>query len=169
MAHRAEKLDPMMRYPYPNWTPIGGWRIDPSLVYAHSLQESAFRTSVISSAGARGLMQVKPSTAQEMARARGSFLSTSDLDRPSVNLEYGQSYIEKLRDMNATGGLLPKVIAAYNAGPAPVTAGIAKSATMAIHCCLSNRSPIGKPAAMSRSSCATTGCTKSSAGKMAAA
>lgn len=116
----GEKLDPMMRYPYPNWTPIGGWRIDPSLVYAHSLQESAFRTSVISGAGARGLMQVKPSTAQEMARARGSFLSAADLDRPSVNLEYGQSYIEKLRDMNATGGLLPKVIAAYNAGPAPV-------------------------------------------------
>lgn len=117
----GEKLDPMMRYPYPSWTPIGGWRIDPSLVYAHSLQESAFRTSVISSAGARGLMQVKPSTAQEMARARGAVLSASDLDRPSVNLEYGQSYIEKLRDMNATGGLLPKVIAAYNAGPAPLT------------------------------------------------
>lgn len=116
----GEKLDPMMRYPYPNWTPIGGWRIDPALVYAHSLQESSFRTSVISSAGARGLMQVKPSTAQEMARARGAFLSASDLDRPSVNLEYGQSYIEKLRDMNATGGLLPKVIAAYNAGPAPI-------------------------------------------------
>ena len=116
----GEKLDPMMRYPYPNWTPIGGWRIDPSLVFAHSLQESAFRTSVISGAGARGLMQVKPTTAQEMARARGAFLSASDLDRPSVNLEYGQSYIEKLRDMNATGGLLPKVIAAYNAGPAPV-------------------------------------------------
>ncbi len=117
----GEKLDPMMRYPHPNWTPSGGWRIDPSLVYAHALQESAFRTSAISGAGARGLMQVKPSTAQEMARARGAFLSASDLDRPSVNLEYGQSYIEKLRDMNATGGLLPKVIAAYNAGPAPVT------------------------------------------------
>jgi soluble lytic murein transglycosylase-like protein len=66
-------------------------------------------------------MQVKPTTAQEMARARGAFLNAGDLDRPTVNLEYGQSYIEKLRDMNATGGLLPKVIAAYNAGPAPVT------------------------------------------------
>jgi soluble lytic murein transglycosylase len=117
---RGESVDPMARYPLPSWNPSGGWRIDPTLVYAHALQESAFRTSVISGAGARGLMQVKPSTAQEMARARGSFLSASDLDRPSVNLEYGQSYIEKLRDMSATGGLLPKVIAAYNAGPAPV-------------------------------------------------
>lgn len=118
---RGENLDPMARYPLPSWQPSGGWRIDPALVYAHTLQESAFRTSVISGAGARGLMQVKPTTAQEMARARGAFLSASDLDRPAVNLEYGQSYIEKLRDMNATGGLLPKVIAAYNAGPAPIT------------------------------------------------
>jgi soluble lytic murein transglycosylase len=35
-------------------------------------------------------------------------------------MEYGQSYIEQLRDMAQTGGLLPKVIAAYNAGPAPL-------------------------------------------------
>lgn len=118
---RGENLDPMARYPLPSWQPSGGWRIDPALVYAHTLQESAFRTSVVSGAGARGLMQVKPTTAQEMARARGAYLSASDLDRPAVNLEYGQSYIEKLRDMNATGGLLPKVIAAYNAGPAPIT------------------------------------------------
>jgi soluble lytic murein transglycosylase len=117
---RGESVDPMARYPLPSWKPTGGWRIDPTLVYAHALQESAFRTSVISGAGARGLMQVKPTTAQEMARARGAFLQASDLDRPSVNLEYGQSYIEKLRDSGATGGLLPKVIAAYNAGPTPM-------------------------------------------------
>ncbi|MDN8991504.1 transglycosylase SLT domain-containing protein, partial [Staphylococcus aureus] len=34
--------------------------------------------------------------------------------------EYGQRYLEALRDMRATGGLLPKVMAAYNAGPLPV-------------------------------------------------
>lgn len=111
----------MARYPMPNWEPTGGWRVDPALVYAHTLQESGFRTDVVSSAGARGLMQVRPGTAQDMARARGVSLSASELDRPQVNLEYGQSYLEKLRDMPATGGLLPKVIAAYNAGPTPVT------------------------------------------------
>jgi soluble lytic murein transglycosylase len=42
------------------------------------------------------------------------------LNSPSVNLEYGQSFIERIRDMSETGGLLPKVIAAYNAGPTPV-------------------------------------------------
>jgi soluble lytic murein transglycosylase len=123
MSHygpNSQNLDPMARYPNPNWTPSGGWRIDQSLVYAHALQESAFRTSVISSAGARGLMQVRPGTASDLARARGTGFSPSDLDRPSINLEYGQSYIEKLRDMGSTGGLLPKVIAAYNAGPTPL-------------------------------------------------
>jgi soluble lytic murein transglycosylase len=113
--------DALARYPSPTWTPTGGWRVDQSLVYAHALQESAFRTGVISSAGARGLMQVRPGTAQDMARDRGALFSPSDLDSPSINLEYGQSYMEKLRDMSATGGLLPKVIAAYNAGPAPVS------------------------------------------------
>lgn len=111
----------MARYPMPNWQPTGGWRVDPALVYAHTLQESGFRTDVVSSAGARGLMQVRPGTAQDMARARGISLRPSELDQPTVNLEYGQSYLEKLRDMPATGGLLPKVIAAYNAGPSPIT------------------------------------------------
>jgi soluble lytic murein transglycosylase len=111
----------MARYPMPNWEPSGGWRVEPALVYAHTLQESSFKTDVISPAGARGLMQVRPGTAQDMARARGISLAASELDRPSVNLEYGQSYLEKLRDLPSTGGLLPKVIAAYNAGPTPVT------------------------------------------------
>jgi hypothetical protein len=35
-------------------------------------------------------------------------------------MEIGQSYLEQLRDQPFTGGLLPKVIAAYNAGPTPV-------------------------------------------------
>jgi soluble lytic murein transglycosylase-like protein len=111
----------MARYPMPNWEPTGGWRVPPALVYAHTLQESNFRTDVISPAGARGLMQVRPGTAGDMARARGARFTASELDQPAVNLEYGQSYLEKLRDMPATGGLLPKVIAAYNAGPTPVT------------------------------------------------
>ncbi len=116
-----DQSNAMARYPMPNWEPTGGWRVTPSLVYAHALQESNFRTDVISPAGARGLMQVRPGTAQDMARARGAPFTASELDRPSVNLEYGQSYLEKLRDLPATGGLLPKVIAAYNAGPTPLT------------------------------------------------
>lgn len=124
MGHYGPSRDQsnaMARYPMPNWEPTGGWRVTPALVYAHALQESTFRTDVISPAGARGLMQVRPGTAQDIARARGASFVASELDRPSVNLEYGQSYLEKLRDMPSTGGLLPKVIAAYNAGPTPLS------------------------------------------------
>ncbi len=103
------------RFPAPDWRPDGGWRVDPALIYAHALQESGFRRDVVSSAGARGLMQVLPSTGSLMG------LSASDqLFVPSTNMEYGQRYLENLRDMGATGGLLPKVMAAYNAGPMPV-------------------------------------------------
>lgn len=123
MGHYGPSRDQssaMSRYPMPNWEPSGGWRVPPSLVYAHILQESSFRTEVVSAAGARGLMQVRPGTARDIARARGNSFTPSELDQPSVNLEYGQSYLERLRDMPATGGLLPKVIAAYNAGPTPL-------------------------------------------------
>lgn len=107
------------RYPAPqSWKPTGGWRIDRELVYAHTLQESQFRTNVTSPAGARGLMQVRPGTAGDIARARGTELGS--LSDPSTNLEYGQSYIESIRDRSETGGMLLKVIAAYNAGPTPV-------------------------------------------------
>nr|WP_278254113.1 lytic transglycosylase domain-containing protein [Sphingobium sp. BYY-5] len=103
------------RFPAPDWRPDGGWRVDPSLIFAHTLQESGFRTDVVSSAGARGLMQVRPGTAGDVGMT-----STSQLFVPSTNMEYGQRYLEALRDMSATGGLLPKVMAAYNAGPLPV-------------------------------------------------
>jgi soluble lytic murein transglycosylase len=108
------------RYPAPNsWMPQGGWRVDKSLVFAHALQESNFRVNVTSPAGARGLMQVMPATAQGISRRKGEAMVGS-LYAPATNMEYGQSYIEQLRDMSATGGLLPKVIAAYNCGPAPL-------------------------------------------------
>ena len=103
------------RFPAPAWRPDGGWRVDPALIYAHTLQESGFRRDVVSSAGARGLMQVLPSTGNLMGLA-----SSDQLFVPSTNMEYGQRYLESLRDMSATGGLLPKVMAAYNAGPMPV-------------------------------------------------
>jgi soluble lytic murein transglycosylase-like protein len=108
------------RYPVPAWTPQGGWRVDPALVYAHALQESQFRTNAVSPAGAVGLMQIMPNTAQLIARRKGEVIDRTQLNRPAVAFEYGQSYLEMLRDMPGTQGLLPKIIAAYNAGPGSV-------------------------------------------------
>jgi len=118
LAHNGpagKQPDSFARYPAPNWAPDGGWRVDPSLIFAHTLQESGFRTDAVSSAGARGLMQVRPGTGSDMGLA-----SAAQLFVPSTNMEFGQRYLEALRDMHATGGLLPKVMAAYNAGPVPV-------------------------------------------------
>lgn len=106
------------RFPLPRWAPAGGWRVDPALVYAHVRQESDFRMSAVSPVGAVGLMQVRPGTAGDFARARG--VGVGNLADPATNLEYGQSFIELMRGKNATRGQLPKVIAAYNAGPLPV-------------------------------------------------
>ncbi len=123
MAHNGPagaRIDSFAKYPSPKWAPVKGWRVDPALVYAHTLQESGFRPKARSAADARGLMQVRPGTAGDVARSRGERFNVSDLYRPEVNLEYGQTYLEYLKNIPQTQGLLPKVIAAYNAGPTPV-------------------------------------------------
>jgi len=108
------------RYPMPQWTPIRGWRVDPSLAFAHIIQESNFRAGAVSTAGAVGLMQVLPSTASAIADQDGLGYSRENLFSPTLNLEFGQSFIERMRRSAYTGGQLPKVIASYNAGPLPV-------------------------------------------------
>jgi soluble lytic murein transglycosylase-like protein len=110
------------RYPTPHWTPNTGWRVDKALVFAHALQESRFRTQVASPAGAFGVMQIMPAVATDYARERGlGGIGRDQLADPAVNIELGQRQLERLRDMTGvTGGLLPKVVAAYNAGTRPV-------------------------------------------------
>ncbi|PZU09235.1 lytic transglycosylase domain-containing protein [Sphingomonas sp.] len=111
------------RYPMPSWQPSGGWRVDRSLLFAHALQESQFRADAVSPAGARGLMQLMPGTARLVARHKGETTDMSGrLNDPAVSFEYGQSYLEELAGHGGTGGLLPKVIAAYNAGPNNIAA-----------------------------------------------
>ena len=108
------------RFPAPAWTPDRGWRVNRSLVFAHTMQESDFRHEVRSAADARGLMQVRPIAARDLDQQRGYTVRDGDLFDPVTNLEYGQSYLERLRDLADSQGLLPKVIAAYNAGPTPL-------------------------------------------------
>lgn len=124
MAYNAPTggaAEPASRYPTPKWTPVNGWQIDPALIYAHTLQESVFRTRVVSPAGARGLMQIMPAAARDHAAALGIAGTADDLTRPEVNLAMGQLHLASLRASPCTQGLLPKVIAAYNAGPLPVS------------------------------------------------
>lgn len=119
-GQRGARVDAASRYPTPAWTPVRGWRVEPSLAFAHAIQESNFQSSAVSPIGAVGLLQVRPGTASDMARAAGIQYSNAALYDPAYNLEFGQSFIERMRSSAYTGGQLPKVIASYNAGPLPV-------------------------------------------------
>jgi Soluble lytic murein transglycosylase and related regulatory proteins (some contain LysM/invasin domains) len=124
MAHNAPsggRADPASQYPAPKWTPVNGWRVDPALAFAHALQESNFRAEAVSPARAQGLMQITPITVREHAPRLGMSASQVDIFDPAVNLAFGQQNLEMLRDSPATGGALPKIMAAYNAGLTPVT------------------------------------------------
>jgi len=114
------RSDATDRYPNPRWSPVNGWRVDPALAFGHIVQESAFRRTAVSTAGAVGLMQVLPITAQQMSQSTGVPYSRSTLTDPRYNLAFGQSFIETMRGSSATAGQLPRIIASYNAGPLPV-------------------------------------------------
>ena len=89
-------------------------RLDPALVAAVIYQETKFRPRT-SAAGAEGLMQILPSTAQFLARRTGGIkFVASDLGTPQVNISYGCYYLRYLTDHY--GGNLTLAIAAYNAG-----------------------------------------------------
>ena len=123
MAHHApygRRSDPALRFPVARWQPVGGWQVDPALAFAHALQESNFRANAVSPANARGLMQIMPGTARDHSGRLSLGASYADLNDPQVNLAYGQRHLEMLRDSPATGGVLPKIMAAYNAGLTPV-------------------------------------------------
>nr|WP_233995689.1 lytic transglycosylase domain-containing protein [Erythrobacter sp. SD-21] len=116
---RGTASPPNLRWPVAYHTPLGGWRIDPALAFAHALQESNFRERVVSPANAIGLMQIRPIAAREYASSI-NMSAGADLKDPKTNLAFGQRTLEALAQAGYTRGALPKVMAAYNAGPTPV-------------------------------------------------
>lgn len=106
------------RYPLPLLLPNGGFRMDPSLLYALALQESRFDPSAVSRAGARGLLQIMPATASYVANdpsLRGE--GVERLHDPGFSLEIGQRYVHYLARHEAVRGDLIRLLAAYNSGP----------------------------------------------------
>lgn len=86
--------------------------LDPYLVAALIRQESRFEREAVSSAGARGLMQLMPVTARRLAGAPR--LAEGRLHEPELNIRLGTRFLaELLRRFN---GSLEKTVAAYNAG-----------------------------------------------------
>lgn len=89
---------------------------EPALVLALSRQESEFNHRAVSSADARGLMQMVPRYAQAEARMVGMPFKSSWLtDDPQYNLRLGRGFLDDLVD--DFGGSYILAAAAYNAGP----------------------------------------------------
>ena len=93
------------------------YNLHPLFLFSVVRQESLFEGFVRSSAGARGLMQIIPTTGQEVAANAGwpPDYSDEDLYRPIVSINLGSNYLNRQRGFMS--GDLYGALAAYNAGP----------------------------------------------------
>ncbi len=90
--------------------------LDAAAIYAVARQESRFQVNAVSSAGARGLMQLMPGTAKETAGKLGLSYSANRLTTdPLYNTRLGAFYLD--RQLERYDGSLLLAAAAYNAGP----------------------------------------------------
>ena len=120
-AGAAGVVLPVEGWPAPyGLAPLGaGAEPEPCLVNAVTRQESNFDPEAVSSANARGLMQLLPATAQAVAKRLGLRHSAAMLmNDPLHNMRLGAGYLEQM--LARFGGALPLAVAAYNAGPARV-------------------------------------------------
>ena len=94
-------------------------KVDKALVYAVARQESAFHPGAVSRAGAKGLLQLMPTTAKQVAKRAGVAYSESKLTSdPAYNVTLGAHYLgQRLGDFNGSYIL---TFAAYNAGKSRV-------------------------------------------------
>jgi soluble lytic murein transglycosylase-like protein len=105
------------RFPVPRLSPRGGFRLDPALVYAVTRLESNFDTSVVSGAGARGLMQLMPVTAGYISNDPTlAGKGRQRLHEPGLNLDLGQRYLLFLAQQDGIANDLIRILACYNAG-----------------------------------------------------
>ncbi|SNX44640.1 soluble lytic murein transglycosylase [Acinetobacter puyangensis] len=89
--------------------------IDPSWAYGLMRQESRFNTAARSGVGAGGLMQVMPTTAQQIARQLGESYSSAALTNMNTNVRYGTYYLGMIQSQLSGHPVL--ATAGYNAGP----------------------------------------------------
>jgi len=99
--------------------------LDPALIAAVIYAETKFDPRP-SAAGAQGLMQILPSTAQFLAHLSGGVrFQTGDLATPQINIAYGSYYLRYLLDHYEGDEML--AVAAYNAGLTNVDEWVARA------------------------------------------
>ncbi len=105
-------------YPVVELPPSRGREVEaePALLLAMLRQESGFNSAAVSSAGARGVMQLLPRTARVMAGRLKIPYSRKRLTSDAIyNLTLGRAHVEEL--LAAFDGSYVLAMAAYNAGP----------------------------------------------------
>ncbi len=115
-----EKIAYLLAYPVGDASLINRYaqerNLDPALLCALILEESRFQAGAVSAAGARGLMQLVPVTAQKVARElKIQRVSGDQLFDPGMNVRLGSWYLAKM--LEEFGGKTHLALAAYNAGP----------------------------------------------------
>jgi len=91
-------------------------QLDPSWVLGLMRSESAMAEDAISSAGARGLLQVTPDTARQLARRHAfRYTGPQQLMQAEDNILFGTTYLRDLLDRFGNNAVLAS--GAYNAGP----------------------------------------------------
>ncbi|MBT8046904.1 MAG: transglycosylase SLT domain-containing protein [Xanthomonadales bacterium] len=94
----------------------GQQNLDPAWVFGLMRSESAMAEDAVSSAGARGLMQVMPATARQVSRRHSlSYTGQQQLMRAEDNIRFGTTYLRELMDRFDDNPVLAS--GAYNAGP----------------------------------------------------
>ena len=121
LGHSDGRYDLSALFPVPNWQPANGYTLDRALVFAFMRAESGFDPRAESQAGARGVMQVMPATAQFIAARSDLQLPHGNaLFEPETSILFGQAYLEHLLQLPSIGDNLIYLAVAYNAGPARV-------------------------------------------------
>lgn len=93
----------------------GNW----TFIHAITRQESQFDRAAVSHAGARGMMQLMPGTAREVAGKLGLGYDAGSLTTDTgYNMTLGSTYFQQM--LSYFGGSYPLAVAAYNAGPGNV-------------------------------------------------
>jgi soluble lytic murein transglycosylase len=100
---------------YPLHSTPGSGGVETAYVLGITRQESGFDPRVHSPAGATGMMQLMPGTAQTLARRLGYSYGRDRLEDADFNMQLGSAYLGQLVDQ--FGGSYVLATAAYNAGP----------------------------------------------------
>lgn len=105
-------------YPIIDIKPNGGdFVLDRALIFAIMRQESRFNAKAISYAGARGLMQLMPSTAAWLSKQPQIKANPSILYNNEINVTLGENYLEYVLSLNVVNNSIARALMAYNAGP----------------------------------------------------